>query len=676
MWSGIGLISILALCVLVLLTFDWNRAKPWLNARVSESIGRPFAINGDLSLTWYRAEAEESGWHRFIPWPRLRAQDITLGNPDWAKAAEPNMAEVRQVAFSLNPLPLLYRVIAIPTLVLQGPNLTLRRAADGSNNWTFKSNGPSKWQLELGQLELNDGRVHLVDAIKHVDVKAEIVTLDQKQADGYRIGWKLAGSFNGAAVSGNGKAGAILSLREQNEPYPIEANLRAGKTSVSVNGTLTKPRSLAAVDVQLKLSGASMAHLYPLTGILLPETPPFATEGHLFGTINREGGDWNYEKFSGKVGSSDLAGTVKYQARQPQRKGVHSRPLLTGALVSNLLQFEDLGPLIGADSNASKAKRGASAKQPPDKVLPVQEFRVERWTSIDADVKFTGHKIIRSKNLPIDNLVTDIHLKDGVLSLTPLNFGVAGGNLISDVKLDGSNKTIKAEMKISARHLKLKELFPAFQPMQASIGEVNGDAQLSATGNSIATLLGSANGEIKALVNQGTVSKLLLDEIGLNVGSIILTKLFGDRQVNINCMVSDFGVTNGLMEARTFVIDTDDAILLISGQIDLAKEQLNLTINPRSKGLRLVSLRSPIHLAGSFKKPDVNVDKATLVAKAGSAIALGALTLPAALLPLINAGDAKDSGCNRLLEEAKIKPVAPPPGKTYQGKSAVGEPAR
>src|ERR1700737_368237 len=144
-WSGMGLISILALCVLVLLTFDWNRAKPWLNARVSEATGRSFAINGDLSLTWQRAEAEESGWRRFIPWPRLRAQDITLGNPDWAKAAAPNMAEVRQVSFSLNPLPLLYRVVAIPTLVLQGPNLALQRAADGRNNWTFKSNGPSKW---------------------------------------------------------------------------------------------------------------------------------------------------------------------------------------------------------------------------------------------------------------------------------------------------------------------------------------------------------------------------------------------------------------------------------------------------------------------------------------------------------------------------------------------------
>jgi uncharacterized protein involved in outer membrane biogenesis len=662
------LISILVLCVLVLLTFDWNRAKPWLNARVSEATGRSFTINGDLSLTWHRAEVEESGWRRFIPWPRFSAQDIILGNPDWAKAA-PNMAEVRQLTFSLNPLALLYREIAIPTLVLQGPNLTLQRAADGRNNWTLKSNGPSTWQLELGQLELNEGRVHLVDAVKHADVKAEIATLDQRQADGYRIGWKLAGSFNGAAVSGNGKAGAILSLQEQNEPYPVEANLQVGKTAVSVNGTLTKPRTLAAVDVRLKLSGASMAHLYPLTGILLPETPPFATEGHLLGTIDKEGGNWNYEKFSGKVGSSDLAGTVKYQARQP-------RPLLTGALVSNLLRFEDLGPLIGADSNASKAKRNASVKQPADKVLPVQEFRIERWTSIDADVKFTGRKIVRGKDLPIDNLVTEVHLKDGMLSLTPLDFGVAGGNLVSNVKLDGRNKTIKAEMKISARHLKLKELFPAFQPMQASFGEVNGDAQLSATGNSIAALLGTSNGEIKALVNQGTISKLLLDEIGLNVGSIVLTKLFGDRQVNINCMVSDFGVTNGLMEARTFVVDTDDAILLIGGQIDLAKEQLNLTINPRSRSLRLVSLRSPIHVAGSFKKPDINVDKATLVAKAGSAIALGALAPATALLPLINAGNAKDSGCNRLLEEAKIKPVAPPPGKTYQGQSATGGPAR
>lgn len=661
MWSALSIIVLLALCVALLLTFDWNRAKPWLNARVSEATGRPFAINGDLSLTWHHSQSGESGWRNSVPWPLLSAQNITLGNPAWATAA-PNTAEIRHVTFSLNPLSLLAKKIVIPTLVLGGPNLTLQRAADGKNNWTLKSNAPSAWKLELGQLELNEGKVRLVDAIKHVDVKADIETLDQKDASDYKIGWKLAGTFNGEAVRGNGKAGGILTLQQEKQPFPIDANLHIGKTNIAVKGTLTKPASLAALDMRLKLSGASMAQLYPISGILLPETPPYATEGHLIGTLNKQGGDWKYEHFTGKVGSSDLGGSFGYQSREP-------RPLLTGVLVSNLLKLEDLGPLIGADSNASKAKRDAPVAKPTDKALPVQAFHTERWTSIDADVKFTGRKIIRDKQLPIENLVTDVHMKDGVLSFTPLNFGVAGGNLISTIKLDGRQKTIKAEMKISARHLKLKQLFPTFQLMQASFGEVNGDVLLTGTGNTVAALLASSNGEVKALVDQGTISKLLLEEIGLNVGSIVLTQLFGDKQVKINCMASDFAVTNGLMQARTFVVDTDEAVLLITGQIDLKQEQLDLTISPKSRGARLVSLRAPLYVTGNFKKPKVNIDKGVLAMKAGGAIVLGILApIATAILPLVNMGGAEDSGCNKLLQEAKVKPVAPPPGKTYRGK--------
>ena len=65
--------------------------------------------------------------------------------------------------------------------------------------------------------------------------------------------------------------------------------------------------NLAAFDLHLKLSGVSMGRLYALSGIVLPETPPFATEGHLTGTLGARGGHWVYEKFSGKVGSSDTS---------------------------------------------------------------------------------------------------------------------------------------------------------------------------------------------------------------------------------------------------------------------------------------------------------------------------------------------------------------------------------
>ena len=47
-WCAGSLLAVLALCLVFLLTFDWNRARPWLNQRVSETAGRPFAIRGDF----------------------------------------------------------------------------------------------------------------------------------------------------------------------------------------------------------------------------------------------------------------------------------------------------------------------------------------------------------------------------------------------------------------------------------------------------------------------------------------------------------------------------------------------------------------------------------------------------------------------------------------------------
>lgn len=256
-----------------------------------------------------------------------------------------------------------------------------------------------------------------------------------------------------------------------------------------------------------------------------------------------------------------------------------------------------------------------------------------------------------------------------MVTLSPLKFGVAGGNLIGDIKLDGRNNVIKAQAKISARHLKLKQLFPTFQPMQASFGEVNGDTSLSGTGNSIASLLATSNGEIKSLINEGTISKLLLEQIGLNIGNIVISKLFGDKQVQLNCMATDLSVTNGLVQTRTFIVDTSDAVMYVTGTVDLAKEQLNLTIKPETKGLRIVSLRAPLYVTGEFANPKVGVDTGVLALKAGSAVALAVVAPVTALLPLINVGTAEENKCASLLKEARSKPVAPPPGKTYKAKA-------
>jgi hypothetical protein len=130
-------------------------------------------------------------------------------------------------------------------------------------------------------------------------------------------------------------------------------------------------------------------------------------------------------------------------------------------------------------------------------------------------------------------------------------------------------------------------------------------------------------------------------------------------------MATDFAVANGLMQSRLFVVDTQEAVINVDGTVSLANEIINLTIRPETKGLRIFSLRAPLYVRGPFKQPAVSIDKGVLAMKAGAAAVLATVAAPiAALLPLVNTGPGEDSACGQLLQAARQKTVAPPPGKT------------
>jgi uncharacterized protein involved in outer membrane biogenesis len=652
------LIGVPAVALVVLGNMDWNKARPWVNARATAALGRPFAINGALTVTWEHAGAARArGWRTIVPWPHIVANDIHLGSP---AGFDGELASVRRVDFLLDPLALLHKTMTVPVLHFDSPDVNLQRHADTSNNFTFGTpDKPSAWTLDLERMVMAKGVLRYRDANSRADLTADVDTINADPKFG--VHWTLHGSYNGAAATGSGKAGAVLSLKEQTTPYPLQAEVKLGSdVQASVEGTLTKPTALAALDLHLKLSGASLALLYPATGVVLPDTPPFLTEGRLRGELGKNSSHWTYDSSMGKVGTSDVSGHVEFRSGKP-------RPLLSGSIVSHQLAFADLGPLVGADSNASKQARGAPIAQPRGRVLPVEAFRTERWTSIDADVHFAADHVLRDKQLPISKLDSHIVLKDGVLAIDPLTFNIAGGDMRSSIKLDAAGRdgkgAIRANANVLARRLHIRELFPKVGDLQATVGELNGKAKLSATGNSVATLLAASNGEIKTLVDGGQVSKLLLEKLGLNVGNVVLSTLFGDKQVKLNCVAADFGVTEGLMQTRTFVVDTEEAVIRASGTINLANEQLDLTLKPETKGLRIFSLRSPIYVGGTFSAPAVSVDKAAIAMKAGGAAALAVVALPAAVLPLVNQGPDQDNGCKRLLAEARVKPVAPPPGQ-------------
>jgi len=642
--AGVAVVAV-AGAGIALATYDWNSARPWLNARIGAAIDRPFAIRGPLTLTWRQQGAgTDRTWRDYLPLPHLVARDVLIGQPASIKAGG-QLATVGQFAFAVELLPLLRQRIVVPVLRFDDPHLWLLRDEAGHNNWTFHDdNRTPTWQLAVQRVVLSRGTIQYRDASTNVDAIATVESIARDAT--YGMAWTMRGTWNDQPISGSGKSGVVLGLMEHATPFPVAATLDVGGTRIAAEGTLTRPATLTALDLHLTMSGPSMARLYGITGVLLPETPPFATAGRLAGTINRTGSHWIYRNFTGRVGSSDIAGELDYRSAVP-------RPVLRGTVRSTLLQFADLGPLVGADSRASRTARGAPTAQPNNKVLPVEAFRKERWTALDADVRLEAARVTRGSGLPVQNVATTVHLRDGVLALQPLNFDIAGGRFVANAVLDGSGKTdaraIRARLNAEARQLQLKQLFPNIEGMRATVGEVDATVALTASGNSVADLLGSSNGDFKGSVSGGTVSKLMLEKMGLNLGSVVVTRLFGDEQVKLNCLVADFGVRNGLMRSRLFVVDTAEATIEASGTVSLADERLDLTLKPDAKSMRILSLRSPIYVRGTFKDTEVSIDKGSMALRAGSAVALALVAPVAAIVPLVSTGPSHTAACSELL---------------------------
>ncbi|MEO7071682.1 MAG: AsmA family protein [Rhodanobacter sp.] len=702
-WIAAVLALLLAATVLFIATFNWNRLRPWLGDRVSQAMGRTFAINGDLSVDW-RRDRSAGWWRSLVPWPQFTARDVTIANPDWASG--PRFAQLDALRFELSPLPLLAHRIHVPIAQLINPTLDLQRDKDGRATWTFApahADQPSKWNLDLGAIGFEQGQITLDDAITRtkLDIKVEplqqAIPYDQivaEQSDAarkqaqktagaaakktlatraqdkeiigkadrnttYQFQWTAKGSYRGVAANGKGKTGSILAMQQTRKALPVQADVQLGDSHIALVGTLTDPMHLGALDVRLWFSGSSMAKLYPFTGLTLPDTSPYTTEGHLTATLG-DTRQYSYRDFRGHVGGSDLSGDLDFVTGG--KNDANARAKLSGTVASRVLQFADLAPLIGAGSNAARQERGDASQQPADKVLPVAPFRTERWRTMDADVKFTAARIVYKDPLPIDALSTHLVMRAGTLTLDPLHVSLAGGSANGNLKLDGSKTPMHGALKLSARHLKLKQLFPTFEPMKTSFGEINGDTSLTATGNSVAALLGSSNGGLKLLMNDGAISKALLETAGLNVGNIILAKLFGDKTVKINCAATDLAAKDGVYDVRLFVFDTGDAVINMDGTINLATERLDLDVQPHTRGLRILSLRSPLYVKGTLKNPDVGVQKGPLLLRGAGAAALATVAAPAAaLLALIapSHDNDEDNTCHVVLDQMRQSGTLP-----------------
>ncbi|MDP2820453.1 MAG: AsmA family protein [Polaromonas sp.] len=647
--AGVAVFLLALLLLVVFFPWDWLRGP--LNRYVSEQSGRKFEITRKLDVKLGRTT-------------RVFADGIEFANPDWAR--DPYLVKAESAEIEIKFWPLLRGRVELPLIKLQRPVFGLQIQPDGRRTWALgKDTADTGTVPVIDALVVDQGTLNYLAEAQGADIKTEfaIAGADPSSTAAPNQGatplsYKARGTWKKEAFAAEGRTGNVLQLSDtKSQPFPIEIKASAGRTTLQAKGSIGNLAALDNLDANFDLKGQTLADLYKLLGVVLPDTRVYAVRGHL----SKQGRVWNVSGIQGRLGQSDLAGQLVYDKSA-------SVALLSGKLASKSLDFEDLGPLVGVPTDASgkttkTVTKSASSSAPKQvqvagKVLPTAELDFERLKTMNADVWFKAAEVKNAKGLPLERVDTHIKLNDGVLQLDPLDLGVAGGKLVGLIRIDAYAKPVKVQARLDARTLQLARLFPRIEATKGSLGRLNGRIDLAGNGNSISKVLGSSSGTMALLMGKGEISAVLMEFMGLDGGEIIQFFMAGDKNITLRCAAAAFDVKQGLMSSRAILLDTTDTVIHGNGQISLAEETLNLVLYPEPKDKSILSLRSPLRVTGTFARPAATPDKAALAKRGGFALLLGALNPLLALAATVETGPGKDADCEGVL--AAASPVKPP----------------
>ena len=626
--------------------FQWDWLIPTVEAQASKALGRPVTIaHLHVRLGWV---------------PHIEADSVTIANPpDWPGGGNFATADKLSVDFDLLAF-IRSRAVVIPGIALDHPQVDASQLADGRANWTLASSsgtdtpssGPGP---KIGKLQINDGHVHVVSAKLKSDFNIDIATKDADAQPGAAEDSQIIATANGTyakqPITAQFTGGALLSLRDESRPYPLNLQVANGPTKISLVGTIKDPLAFAGADLKLDLAGPDMSLLLPLTGVAIPKTPPYRISGNLDYVKNLV----KFTGMNGKVGSSDLGGDLQVDTAP-------ERPVLTADLRSKLVDLKDLGGFIGAepgDADKGTKRPTQTSSQATGRVLPNDPISLPRLNVADVHLKYQAGRI-QGRSQPLDNMRANLDIVNGAVSLAPLSFGIGKGQITSDIKLDEQNQAVRAKATIDFQRVDVDKLLAATGAARGA-GAIGGRAVIDGSGKSMADILGHGNGELKLYMGSGgNLSALLVDLSGLQFGNAVLSALGVPDRATIQCLITDFVLQQGVVNARTLVLDTSEARIGGKGDINLRDETLKLVLETDSKHFTIGSLPAPVDITGTFGKPKVLPDLAVVGARAGAAVGLGILLTPlGALLPTIQLGTGEDNACAGLLSDAKTPPSVP-----------------
>jgi uncharacterized protein involved in outer membrane biogenesis len=630
--------ALAAALVLVIVFWRWDWFIPLVEARATAALGRRVTI-AHLHVRPGRVT-------------EMAADGITIANPE-GFPADSHFGTVKRLAVDFDVMAFLrdWGAIRLPRIAATQPDFDVRTAPDGAPNWKLAlgsaPGGSSGAPVQIGALLIDDGHARVVIPALKTDFALEIATRAPKAGAEAALVVNAKGTYAAQPVTGTFVGGSLLSLRDPARPYPIDLRAANGGTRVTIAGTVQDPLAFKGTDVKLTLSGPDMGQLYHMTGIPIPETPPYQISGKLDYADRKI----RFTDFAGRLGHSDIGGTI---AVDPGT----ARPQVIADLTSRNVDLADLGGFIG--TTPGRAGQGQTPQQQREKaqeersgnLLPDQPLNLPKLEAADVDLKYRGGHIV-GRDMPLDDVAADITIRDGAIDVHPVSFGVGKGRIVAQINVaPKTDKAVAMKADVAFRQVDVARLM-ASTGVFGGAGTIGGQAVVSGNGSSIAQIMAGGDGELKLFMTGGDLSALLVSLAGLDIGNSLLSALGLPTRTTVRCMIADMPLEQGLLRTRVLLIDTTEANIVGTGTVNFRNETLNYQIKTDSKHFSIGKLNVPIDVTGRLKDPSILPDPGALAVRGGAAALLGTLLTPlAALLPTVELGLGEDTDCSRTIAAA------------------------
>ncbi|MCR9222214.1 MAG: AsmA family protein [Alphaproteobacteria bacterium] len=442
---------------------------------------------------------------------------------------------------------------------------------------------------------------------------------------------------------------------------------RVETLKLTAQGSVQNALQGAGADLSFALVSPDLSVLSGVAGASVPAIGPVDVTGALTAGANEP---VTLEPFTAKIGGSDLSGSVVADLGG-------AVPKITGRLSSQRFDTADVtgggqpggqpGAQAGGAAGGQSAGAGDAAPADDGRVIPGDPLPLDGLKAVDADLRYTAQTLVANGSV-FDNLQLALALAGGRLSIDTLTADVGAGALDGTVVLDGSVAPAPLTIALTGEDLDLGALGGAAGLKDKLEGPLDLSIDLKGQGGSPRDIAASLNGAFSAVIVDSRVRRQAVEDAmgpGLAQLGDLLLGSSGDWVV-VDCAVVDYGVQNGVMDAKAVFVDTAVSTVTADGQIDLRTEEISMGVQPQA-GIFSV----PLLVTGTLADPSVVPDPGkTLLSVGGALLTGGGLT---AALAMMSAALPPDHPCIGSAEAAQEEAAAAESSPVEQ---IVEEPAR